>query len=317
MVKYILVLVMAIALLAVGCTTSNGNGDGSTVEGDGDGSTVEETGTLVLRLTDATVDEESIAGVYITVNEVKVNKSTAEDSGWTTLEGFEGPQEYNLLLLTDGNVALLGEFDLTAGKYNQIRFILDIQEQGQQPPTNPGCYVEFTDELTGPEPLFVPSGGQTGYKVVGAFVVPANGQVDVTVDFDVRKALHKTGQGNNQRYILRPTLRLVDNSQAGNIDGTITNNTAYADIIVFAYEEDEWAISEADDPDEGESRFPNAVTSAMMGDDGGYVLAYLAYETYDLVVVGYDDETYEVLGIVSGVELDSNHTLLNIDTDSL
>ena len=308
MIKRTLMLLLAmITLLAVGCTTSNENGDSSTVE---------DVGTLVLKLTDAPVDEESIAGVYIAINKIEVNKSTADDANWTTVKEYDEPLEYNLLELTGGNFALLGEFELTAGQYNQIRFILDIQEQGQQPPTTPGSYVKFTDDST--EPLFVPSGGQTGYKAVGAFEVPVNGEVGVTVDFDVRKALQITGQGNNQRYILKPTLRLVVDSQTGNISGTITLVTTYADVVVFAYKDGEWNTSEADAPAEGEARFPNAVTSANMGDGGSYVLAYLTYGTYDLVIAGYDGETFgEVLGIVSDVVLDSNPTPLVIDADNL
>ena len=89
-------------------------------------------------------------------------------------------------------------------------------------------------------------------------------------------------------------------------------------MVIFAYENGAWDISEADTPPEGESRFPNAVTSSKMSDDNTYVLAYLAYGTYDLVVVGYNGEIFrEVLGIVSGVILDSNHTTLNINTDKL
>ncbi|NQT48407.1 MAG: DUF4382 domain-containing protein, partial [Chloroflexi bacterium] len=195
MVKRTLMLVLAmIALVAVGCTNSTGPSDGSTTE---------EVGTLVLKLTDAPVDAENIAGVYIAINKIEVNKSTGDTADWTTAKEFDDPLQYNLLELTGGDFALLGEFELTAGQYNQIRFILDIQEQDQQPPTTPGCYVEFTAESgKDSEPLFVPSGGQSGYKAVGAFQVPVNGEVEVTVDFDVRKALHVTGQGNNQRYIL-------------------------------------------------------------------------------------------------------------------
>jgi hypothetical protein len=149
--------------------------------------------------------------------------------------------------------------------------------------------------------------------------VPVNGEVEVTVDFDVRKALHVTGQGNNQRYILRPTLRLLVDSQAGNISGSIALETTYSDIIVFAYEVGDWDISEADAPaGEEELRFPGAVTCAKMDDYGSYLLAYLAYGTYDLVVVGYNGEAFgEVLGIVSSVVLDSNHTPLNINADNL
>ncbi|MFC2000620.1 DUF4382 domain-containing protein [Chloroflexota bacterium] len=317
MVKRIFMLVLGlVALLAIGCGESIGPGDGSTP---GNGSTTEELGTLILKLTDAPADAEEIAGVYIAINKIEVNKSTSDTADWATVKEYDEPLVYNLLELTGGDFALLGEFELTAGQYNQIRFILDIQEQGKEPPTTPGSYVEFTAESgKDPESLFVPSGGQSGYKAVGAFQVPVNGEVEVTVDFDVRKALHVTGQGNNQRYILKPTLRLVVDSQAGDIGGTVTQDTTYSDVVIFAYEDGDWDISEADDPAEGESRFPNAVTSSKAADDSSYILAYLAYGTYDLVVVGYDGEPFsEVLGIVSDVVLGSNHTALNIDTTNL
>jgi len=294
-----------IVLMAVGCTSS---------------SECEETGTLVLNLTDAPVDGADIYGVYIAINKIEVNKSTGDNANWETIKTFDEPEVYNLLDLTGGEIAQLGEFELTAGQYNQIRFILNIQEQGQGPPANPGCYVQFDNEEGPTEPLFVPSGGQTGYKAVGAFEVPFNGETEVTIDFDLRKALHVTGEGQNQRYILKPTLRLVVDSQAGNIDGTITlDANGYTDIVVFAYEDGEWNTSEADEPAEGESRFPNAVTSDRMDDDdNSYILAYLAYGTYDLVVAGYNGDTFhEVLGTVSDVVLDSNHTLQNIDAGDL
>ena len=71
--------------------------------------------------------------------------------------------------------------------------------------TNPGCYIEFADNST--EPLFVPSGGETGYKAVGQFEVPVNGTVEVTADFDVREAVVVAGS----RYILKPTIKLIVN----------------------------------------------------------------------------------------------------------
>jgi hypothetical protein len=60
------------------------------------------------------------------------------DDQWTTCAGFEGPQTYNLLELTNGNSTLLGELTLPGGHYNQIRFMLDIPEMGPDP-YNPGC----------------------------------------------------------------------------------------------------------------------------------------------------------------------------------
>ena len=82
--------------------------------------------------------------------------------------------------------------------------MLDIPEIGP-PPTSPGCYIEFAGNTT--EPLFVPSGGQTGYKAIGHFEVSVNGTVEVTADFDVRKAVVVAGSS----YILKPTIKLIVN----------------------------------------------------------------------------------------------------------
>jgi hypothetical protein len=176
-----------------------------------------ETGTLRLYLCDAPLDTENVTGVYITINEIQYHG----DGQWSTFEEFEGPQTYNLLELTDGNSALLGELILPAGNYTQIRFVLDIPEKDPQP-VNPGCYIEFADNST--EPLFVPSGGQSGYKATGRFEVSANETVAVTADFDVRKpgAVHQAGS----RYILNPTIKLIVNDQSDVADITGKNSNS-------------------------------------------------------------------------------------------
>jgi hypothetical protein len=174
-----------------------------------------ETGTLKLYLCDAPLDTENVTGIYITINEIQYHR----DGEWSTFEEFEGPQIYNLLELTGGNSALLGELTLPAGNYTQIRFMLDIPEKGPQP-VNPGCYIEFADNST--EPLFVPSGGQSGYKATGRFEVTANETAEVTADFDVRKpgAVHLAGS----RYILNPTIKLIVNNQSDVTDATGKNS---------------------------------------------------------------------------------------------
>jgi hypothetical protein len=269
---------------------------------------VSEVGTLALYLSDAPIDAENVTGVYITINEIQYHM----DDQWVTCPEFQAPKTYNLLELADGNSTLLGELVLPGGHYNQIRFILDIPEMGQNP-ANPGCYIEFADNST--RPLFVPSGNTTGYKAVGEFTVPINGTVEVTADFDVRKAV-VLGESH---YILKPTIRLVVNNEAGRISGLITNNSAYSDIIVFAYEDGTWADTEDDEPVYPASRFPNAVNSGKMCDVGHYTIPYLAAGTYDLVVAGYNNGDFgEVLGFVSDVKVESNHTTVqNIDTNVL
>jgi len=295
MKNFVLALVVILAMLAAsgaGCGDASGAG----------------TGILELYLSDAPTDAENITGVYITINEIQYHM----DDQWITCEEFVGPKTYNLLELTDGNSTLLGELVLPGGHYNQIRFMLDAPVMGQDP-INPGCYIEFADNST--EPLFVPSGNTTGYKAVGEFTVPVNGTVEITTDFDVRKSVHLAAS----HYILWPTIRTVVNDEAGRISGVITNNSTYTDIIVFAYEDGTWADTEDDEPVYPATRFPNAVNSGKMCDDGHYTIPLLAAGTYDLAAAGYNGADFgEVLGFVSDVVVESNHTThQNIDTDAL
>ena len=270
-----------------------------------------QTGTVALSITDAPLNNENIEGVYITVNGLEYH---SQDSGWKTFGEYEGPKSFNLLELTDGMDEMLGTFEMEAGQYNQLRFLMDIPDRSQGQPSNPGCYLMINGEK---EPLFVPSGGQSGYKATGAFQVPSNGTVELTADWDARKAVTKTAAGE---YILRPTIRLVAKGEAGSISGGITNIPDDAsNIIVYAYEDGDYESAEADDPAEEESRFPNAVTSDEMGEENGYKLWYLAPVTYDLVLAkNVDGAFHSVLGIVEDVDVDSKkNTNTPIDISEL
>ena len=271
-----------------------------------------QTGTLSLSITDAPIDDTSITGVYITIDSLQYHK---QNNSWATFEEYGGPKKVNLLELTDGFSELLGSFEMEAGQYNQLRFILDVPEKGQGSPSTPGCYLEYDNGDT--EPLFVPSGGQTGYKGVGAFTVPSNGTVDITADFDVRKSVVEAGATG--MYILKPTIRLIVDNQAGTITGGVSNIPDGMNITVFAYEDGTYSDTEASEPGDEENRFPNAVSSDILNESNEYTLPYLAPMNYDLVVVGYmDNEFHEVLGTVEDVTVESNETTSEpIDLSSL
>lgn len=260
------------------------------------------TGTLNLSITDAPIDTDGISGVIITISEIHYHTN---ENGWKVFEDYEGPKTFNLLDLQRGESDLLGSFELESGTYTQIRFMLDAPVFGAGQHSNPGCYLEFEDKST--TKLFVPSGAQTGYKAVGEFTVPMNGSVDVTADFDVRKSVVKAGVTG--MYLLKPTIRLIVDNQAGQIAGGVSNIPEDKGIVIYAYEAGTYDESEADDPDEGETRFPNAVTSDMVDENGAYHLAYLAPGLYDLVVVATKDGgSIDVLGIVKDVLVESKKT---------
>ncbi len=193
-----IILAVGSSLIVLGVLAAPGVGS---KEAPGVGSTqAPETGILKLYLCDAPIDALNVTGVYITIDEIQYHR----DGQWITCGEFVGPQTYDLLELTGGNSTLLGELTLPSGNYTQIRFMLDIPEVGSRP-SSPGCYIEFAGNST--EPLFVPSGGQTGYKAIGRFEVPVNGTVEVTADYDVRKAVVVA----HSFYILKPTIKLIVN----------------------------------------------------------------------------------------------------------
>jgi hypothetical protein len=274
---------------------------------------MEETGkgTVNLSITDAPIDAEGIEGVYITVTEVHYGKS---ESDWQKFT-LDAPKTYNLLDLQRGDSDMMGSFELEAGTYTQIRFILDAPVAGTSPVSNPGCYLEFEDGTL--QNLFVPSGAQTGYKAVGPFDVPFNGTVEITADFDARKSVVKAGASG--KYILKPAIRLIVTNQAGQIAGQITNIPEGSGIVVYAYENGKHQVSEADEPAAEGVRFPNAVTSDKADENHLYHLAYLAPGLYDLVIVSTLEGNYEaVLGLVEGVEVKGKETTnLPIDIDQL
>ncbi len=270
---------------------------------------IEDTGkgTVRLSITDAPVDTDGIKGVYVTVTEIHYGKS---DSEWEK-SILDVPKTYDLLELQDGTSELLQDISLNAGTYTQIRFILDVSEAGTEPVTNEGCYLEMEDGSL--ISLSAPSGAQTGYKAVGSFDVPVNGSVAITADFDARKSVVKAG--NSGKYLLKPTIRLIVNDQAGHIAGEVSNIPADKGIMVYAYENGEYIESEAGEPADEEVRFPNAVTSDVVDENNAYYLAYLAPVSYDLVVVSTNEGKFvEVLGIIEGVSVaGSSTTTENID----
>lgn len=267
-----------------------------------------DTGMVTLSLTDAPLEDDTLTGVWITVTGVEFH--TAE-AGWQIFDGAIPDDPINLMELTSGATEVLGaDVPLPSGRYNQIRFLLDIQDTGDGVPTNPGCYLTFDDD-NNPEtddleiPLFVPSGDTSGYKAVKSFTVPVNGSIAVTADFDLRKAVVDAGTPQAPHYILKPTIRLVVDGEAGWIHGPVvqedvpetvelTEGPVTVDsIVAFAYTDGTWAESETDDPVETESRFGNSVTSAPLVLDAdpaesSYKLAFLAAGIYDVAVALYD-----------------------------
>ncbi|HEY1492123.1 MAG TPA: DUF4382 domain-containing protein [Steroidobacteraceae bacterium] len=176
------------------------------VAGCGGGSDSAGMPTMKLSVGDAPVD---------TAEKVVVEFSGVElvpDNGMPVDIMFSAPKAIDLLNDSGTASAQLFEEPIPAGSYGQIRLM--VLADGD--PSH--SYITLTDgTMHGPR---VPSGSETGLKLVSGFTVPASGVVDYAIDFDLRKAI-TCPPGQAPACILKPALRLVDNTTVGNIQGTV------------------------------------------------------------------------------------------------
>ncbi len=229
------------------------------------------TGTARLEATDAAVDAENITGVFLSVDEAQFMANGQIQNSIM----FESPKEFNLMDYQNGETYILGETELEAGAYDEIRLILTSSNQ---------AYVKYLNGST--DEIKVPSGSTSGYKIMGDFEIMANGMTELVLDVDLRKALVKKGNGE---FNLRPTARLITKSATGMIQGTVDeDNMDDADkVVVYAYLEGTFEDSEMDEPTDGNSRFENSVNSAVADASGNFTLAFMPEGDYELIVASY------------------------------
>ena len=155
----------------------------------------EQSGNGVLRvmLTDAPLDWETVDQMRVTISGVEISQS--KDS-WLTL--IDSPQEVNLLELQNNVFITLGVKEIHAGTYEQLRLILDVSE-----PENNA--IVYTDQ--DPQPFEVPSGGQTGIKIIEPIVVEVGKTTSVLLDFDAQSSVNELGNGD---LLLSPTIKILD-----------------------------------------------------------------------------------------------------------
>jgi len=230
----------------------------------GGGSSV-GSGTLNLNVTDAPIDE---AGkVVVTFSGVELQPADGE----RIRIDFAETKQIDLLALQNGlSLPLLEGQELASGRYNWLRLML----------TEGGNYLtKYGDDAQ--YPLRIPSGAETGLKLVSGFVVPHGASADLIVDFDLRRSVHYAV--GPAEYMLRPTLRLVDNAEAGaiagSIDLTMTHDQACGPgnaVYVFA--------GANVTPNDVNGKAPQPLTTALahLADDGGcrYHAAFLPAGDY-------------------------------------
>jgi hypothetical protein len=203
-------------------------------------------GRLKLAVTDAPVD--SATSVVIEFTGVEVHKASGEDFNFDF-----APRQIDLLAL-DGteSALLLDSVELPAGRYESLRLKVNAGRDESD------SFIVLDDGAT--HPLFIPSGNQSGLKLNRSFVVPTGGTADFTIDFDLRKSIHAP-PGQDPNFIMRPTLRLVNNVEVGSARGTVAAALAGASDCagaVYVFETADVA------PDDVDGTAPEPLTSALV-----------------------------------------------------
>lgn len=161
---------------------------------------VDQNGRLKMYLVDS---PSSMDSVIICVTRVEVHKSGSDStSGWFIIN--DSTRYFDLLLLTNGASAVLGDTSLSPGQYTQIRLFIGA-----------GSYV--IDQGVKHD-LEVPSGSQSGLKLIHQFTIESGKLYELLLDFNVDKSIVITGNG---RYKLKPTIRVMPIVISGSISGQV------------------------------------------------------------------------------------------------
>ncbi|MGN8139120.1 DUF4382 domain-containing protein [Paraburkholderia sp. 22099] len=188
--------------------------------GGGDGGSGGAAGTLHVAMTDS--PSCGFDHVYVTVSKVRVNMNAQagdSDAGWSDVT-LASPQKIDLLSLTNGVLADLGQTALPAGQYQQIRLVL-AQNQGN-------TLANSVVPTGGAEQaLATPSAAQSGYKIIRPFTVQPNTLVDLVLDFNACKSVVQKGNGS---YSLKPVVTATPTVVSGTISGYVAPGQAGAAV---------------------------------------------------------------------------------------
>jgi hypothetical protein len=176
------------------------------------------TGTLSLSLSDAASNDYK--AIYITVKEVQVHQGGDDEGNWSTVASPN--TTYNLLTLVNGIMGQLSLAYLETGTYTQMRLILGSSPDsssnvlGQSHP-----YANYVvDGSNQYHELKVPSGYQTGIKLVHEFEIVEGVTTELILDFDTEKSVVRSG--NSGDWKLNPVIKVMGTVDKAIVSGVVT-----------------------------------------------------------------------------------------------
>ena len=254
--------------------------------GGGSGSGTVATGQLRLGVTDAPLEAAQRVVIAFTGFQLIPEGEGApmeifvfDESSCDDFDAATGTCSIDLLTLIGDTRKVVFNGEIPAGHYSQIRLLVQAERNVMD------SFIELVDGTSCP--IWIPSGAQTGLKIVNGITVTANGISDYTLDFDVRSSIavppglsfHST-EACNQNYLLKPAIRVVDTTETGTLAGTVsetlleTSETdgqgcqrnaitgAYDNAVVYIFENfDGMAVADDIDLEDGND---NPITTASV-----------------------------------------------------
>jgi hypothetical protein len=251
--------ILSLAIVTFGCGGGSGGSSGG------------GSGTLSLSMTDAAADFEA---VFITIDEVQIHLggNDANPGTWKTLTMQRHPITVNLMDLTNGVREQLGLVDLPAGDYTQMRMII-----GETPENTTYPHANYVVDKNVPPNIYdlkVPSGTNTGFKIVENFTIADQQTLELVLDFDASKSVIEAGSSG--QWLLKPTVKIQHLEDASIVKGQITKsgNIQVAGAMVSAQQYD---------PNKTEPDKVIVATSTFTDSQGKYSM-FLSAGTYNIVV---------------------------------
>jgi hypothetical protein len=266
----------------------------------GGGSDSGGTGTLSVSLTDSA---GSYKAVYITIESVEVHTggNDNDNKNWLTIPMDK--DTINLCELTNGVFEKLGSLRLATGNYTQLRLHLNDTPEDNElnilSELHPFANYAILEDLS-QNGLKIPSGFQSGVKIVKGFTISENETTEIILDFDASKSVVEAGKSG--KWILKPTIKVGELKEYSIINGRVTNNANADQGIPNAYVSAQ--IFDADAQDDKDKVVTQAGT---ITDSEGYYSIFVKPGTYNLVAYADGKEfAFERIETVAGQILENS-----------
>lgn len=186
-----------------------------------------KTGKVTISLTDAPFPSDKVEQVNVTIDMVRLkiagideteDSESAETDDGSEFVTLEVNETFNLLDLGNGETEILGELNIPAGKYSEVRLHV----------------IEAKIKLIGVEEVMdikIPSGSSSGLKIkIKPFLVIDEAEsYELLLDFDVSRSFLAKGnvkKGEIKGFMFKPVIRATNMSSAGSLSGTVKEDGA-------------------------------------------------------------------------------------------